>query len=107
MVAYLQWKHQGVHLHGLDMRDTYTNSIINDNVGAIKAQNESYQMTYAVKTVENLFHGVHQDHPLPKKLLNRWHVFECLCVQRIFQLPEMAKNEVADFSGQICVNNVQ
>ena len=29
-----------------DMRDTYTNT---------KAQNESYQMTYAVKTVENLF----------------------------------------------------
>ena len=23
-----------------------------------KAQNESYQMTYAVKTVEKLFHGV-------------------------------------------------
>ena len=34
------------------MRDTYTNSIIND---FFKAQNESYQMTYAVKTVENLF----------------------------------------------------
>ena len=34
------------------MRYTYTNSIIND---FLKAQNESYQMTYAVKTVENLF----------------------------------------------------
>ena len=31
IVAYLQLKHYGVHLHGLDMRDTYTNSIINDN----------------------------------------------------------------------------
>ena len=39
MVAYLQLKHQGVHLHGLDMRDTYTNLIINDNDGNFKAQN--------------------------------------------------------------------
>ena len=45
-------KHWGVKLHGLDMRDTYTNSIIND---FFKAQDESYQMTYAVKTLENLF----------------------------------------------------
>ena len=45
-------KRWGVHLHGLDMRDTYTNSIIND---FLKAQNESYQMTYAVKTLGNLF----------------------------------------------------
>ena len=52
MVAYLQFKHQGVHLHSLDMRDTYTNLIINDNdVVIFKAQNESYQMTYAVKPV--------------------------------------------------------
>ena len=35
------------------MRDAYTNSIITD--GFLKAQNESYQMTYAVKIVENLF----------------------------------------------------
>ena len=34
------------------MRETYTNSIINH---FFKAQYESYQMTYAVKTVENLF----------------------------------------------------
>ena len=34
------------------MRDTYTYSIINY---FFKAQNESYQMTYAVKTDENLF----------------------------------------------------
>ena len=33
---------------GLDTRDTYTNSIINKFF-----LNESYQMTYAVKTVEN------------------------------------------------------
>ena len=35
--THKQWqlKHQGVHLHGLDMRDTYTNSIINDNDGVI------------------------------------------------------------------------
>ena len=32
-------------------RDTYTNSIINDNDGNSKAQNVTYQMTYAVKTV--------------------------------------------------------
>ena len=51
-MAYLQLKLWGFHLHGLDMRDTYTNSIIND---FFKAENESYQMTYAVKTVENLF----------------------------------------------------
>ena len=37
-MAYLGLKHWGVHIHGLDMR----------------AQNESYQMTYAIKTVENL-----------------------------------------------------
>ena len=24
--------------------------------------------------------------------LSLWHVFECLCVQRIFEVPEMAKN---------------
>ena len=41
------------------MSDTYINLIINDNDwGYFNAQNESYQMTYAVKTVENLFHGV-------------------------------------------------
>ena len=57
MVA-LQLKYQGVHLHGLDMRDTYTNSITNDNDGNFKAQNVTYQMTYAVKTADNLFHGV-------------------------------------------------
>ena len=51
-MAYLQLKHLGVHLDGLDMRHTYTNSIRND---FFKAQNESYQMTYAVKTLENLF----------------------------------------------------
>ena len=48
----MQLKHLGVHLHGLDMRDTYTNSIINE---FFYAQNQSYQMTYAVKTLENLF----------------------------------------------------
>ena len=48
----LQLKHLGVHLHGLDMRDTYTNSTINE---FFLEQNESYQMTYAVKTVEKLF----------------------------------------------------
>ena len=35
----MQLKHQAVHLHGLDMSDTHTNSIINDNDGVI----ESYQ----------------------------------------------------------------
>ena len=55
MVAYLQLKYQGVHLHGLDMRDTYTNSIINNNDGNFKAQNVSYQMIYSVKTEYNLF----------------------------------------------------
>ena len=35
------------------MRDTYTNSLINEVF--FKAQNESYQMTYTVKTVENVF----------------------------------------------------
>ena len=34
------------------MRDTYTNSIINEFV---LAQNVLYLMTYAVKTLENLF----------------------------------------------------
>ena len=48
----MQLKHLGVHLHGLDMRDTYTNAIINE---FFLAQNESYQMTYAVKTLDNLF----------------------------------------------------
>ena len=47
----MRLKHWRVHLHGLDMRDTFTDSIIND---FFKAQNESYQMTYAVKTVDNL-----------------------------------------------------
>ena len=36
MVAYLQFK-QGVYLHGLDMRDTYTNLIINDDDCYFKA----------------------------------------------------------------------
>ena len=40
------------HLHGIGMRDTYANSIL---IFFFKAQNESYQMTSAVKTVENLF----------------------------------------------------
>ena len=56
-MAYLQLKHYGVHLHGLDVRDTYTNLIINDNDGNCKAKNATYQLTYEVKTVENLFHG--------------------------------------------------
>ena len=44
------------------MRDTYTNSIIND---FCKAQNESYQMTYAVKTVKNLFKWCgHERYPM-------------------------------------------
>ena len=33
------------------MTETYTNSIIND---FFNAQNESYHMTYAVKTMDNL-----------------------------------------------------
>ena len=36
------------------MGDTYTNSIIKSS---FKAQNELYHMTFAVKTVENLFTG--------------------------------------------------
>ena len=52
--SYLQLKHYWVNLHGLDMGDTYTNSIIKS---FFKAQNELYHMTYAVKTVENLFTG--------------------------------------------------
>ena len=48
----MQLKHLGVHLQGLDIGDTYTNSIINE---FFKAKNESHQMTYAVKTFENLF----------------------------------------------------
>ena len=36
--------------------------------------------------------------------MSLWHVFECKCIQWIFQLPEMAKTEVADFSGEICMN---
>ena len=47
----MQFKYR-VHFYGIDMRDTYTNSIIND---FFKAQNESFKMTYAVKTVGNLF----------------------------------------------------
>ena len=35
------------------MRDTHINSIIDDVF--FSKQNESYQMTYAVKTAENLF----------------------------------------------------
>ena len=31
--------------------------------------------------------------------LSPLHVFECLCVRQIFELPEMAKTEVLDFSG--------
>ena len=31
----MQLKHQEVHLPGLDMRDTYTNTIMNDNEGVI------------------------------------------------------------------------
>ena len=38
-------KHYRVQLHGIDMRDTYTNSIINNS---FKAQTESDKMTYAV-----------------------------------------------------------
>ena len=30
IITCLQLKHLGVHLHGLDTRDTYTNSIINE-----------------------------------------------------------------------------
>ena len=52
-MAYLQLKHLGVYLHGFDMRDTCTNLII--NYVFFKALNECYQITYAVKTVENLF----------------------------------------------------
>ena len=52
-MAYFQLKYLGVHLHGLDMRNTiYTNSIIKT---FFKAQNELYHMTYAVKTVEHWF----------------------------------------------------
>ena len=32
--------------------------------------------------------------------LNAWHEFECLCMGWIFELPEIAKNEILDFSGQ-------
>ena len=52
-MAYLRLKHQRVYLHGIDTRDTYTNSIINC---FFKAQNESYQMTYAVKTIEKFIY---------------------------------------------------
>ena len=41
------------YLHDWDMRDAYTDSII--KYGFLKAQNESYKMTYAVKTVHHLF----------------------------------------------------
>ena len=36
--------------------------------------------------------------------LSAWHVFECLCMQWIFDLLEMAKNEILDFSGPTCVS---
>ena len=36
--------------------------------------------------------------------LSMWHELECLCVQKFFELPEMAKNEVLDFSGPTCMN---
>ena len=32
------------------------------------------------------------------------HVFECLCVGWIFELPEMGKTLVYDFSGQTCLS---
>ena len=35
--------------------------------------------------------------------LSAWHVFECLGMRWIFELPEMAKNEILDFSGPTCV----
>ena len=54
----MQLKHLGVHLHGLDMRDTYTNSIINDNDGVILKTKWMVSAEYADKTVENVFHGV-------------------------------------------------
>ena len=66
-MAYFQLKHQRVHLHGLDMRHAYTNSIVNDFF--FKALNESYQMTYAVKTVENLFTWCgHERYPTMTKM---------------------------------------
>ena len=43
ILTCLQLKHLGVHLHGLDTRDTYTNLIKNE---LFLAQNESYQITY-------------------------------------------------------------
>ena len=36
--------------------------------------------------------------------IERMSVFECLCMGRIFVLPEMAKNEILDFSGPTCVS---
>ena len=51
MLAYLQLKHQGIHVHGLDKRDTYT---IQLQTTFVTAQNKSY-VTYAAKTLENLF----------------------------------------------------
>ena len=41
-MSYLQLEQQGVHLPGLDMSDTYTNSIINNNDGVIL----KYKMNY-------------------------------------------------------------
>ena len=32
--------------------------------------------------------------------LSAWHVFECLCMRLIFELPEMAKNEILTFQAQ-------
>ena len=36
--------------------------------------------------------------------LSPWYVFECLCVSWNFQLPEMAKIEIWDFSGPTCMS---
>ena len=44
-----------IYMLKIYMRDAYTDSIINS---FFKAQNESYQMTHAVKTVKNILHGV-------------------------------------------------
>ena len=36
--------------------------------------------------------------------MSAWHVFECLCMQWIFELPEMAKNKILDFLDPTCVS---
>ena len=58
-MAYLQLKHYGVHLHGLDMRD---NNILIQDKDVFLKHKVNHIMPFAAKTVENLFACGHERH---------------------------------------------